>query len=247
MTKVRLFMVAVGMVFLLCISAYAVDDPCNPTPSDEEEGVNTTVTLEWDKCTWSGDNLTYEVWMRRVPANWGNTPYDNLSLAQVGAIDPIEDPDDRELTMECLMPDTTYVWQVIAIDESDPPEPTEGPRWSFTTNSTIGEIYGIEPNSVKPRETLRIYGCGFRVGTAPLKVKIGSKSARINTRFGDKTIKYWSDELIQIKMKKRFFTKNGMSPGETKNVKVKVIQRDGAGRIKYVYETPMLTLEWPSP
>ncbi|MBW2109777.1 MAG: hypothetical protein JRI36_14110 [Deltaproteobacteria bacterium] len=247
MDRTRLIAAMICMGLLLSVPCYATNDPFNPTPSDGAIGVDTTTTLQWGvQNRRSGSYpLSFEVWMRRLPDNWGTTSLDKLDLALVGTLDPIEDP-DRELTLNCLMPDTTYVWQVVSIDvvDTSTTNRTEGPRWTFTTNSTVGKITGVEPNPVEKGETLRIHGCGFLAGT-PVKVKLGSRAAKRGTLFGDRTIVHWDDSLIVLKVRKGFFTKNGIAQGNSGDVTVKVILKDGADRIKYVYSTPKLTLEWP--
>ncbi|MBW2194768.1 MAG: thrombospondin type 3 repeat-containing protein [Deltaproteobacteria bacterium] len=221
--------------------------PVSPTPSDGATGVNVIITLEWETSNPRVGSypLSYEVWMRRLPAGWGDTPLDRLSLYQVNPGEVIEDP-DREVTLEGLMPEETYVWQVKSIDvvDSSTTVVTGGARWIFTTSSSLGGISNVEPNPVRKGEMLRIHGSGFLAGT-PLKVKIGEKAANVGSLFGDKVISRWDDDLIVLEMKKKFFVKNGMSRGDTKSVSVTVILKDGVSRIKYKYDDPKLALKWP--
>ncbi|MBW2109716.1 MAG: hypothetical protein JRI36_13800 [Deltaproteobacteria bacterium] len=183
--------------------------------------------------------------MRRIPDGWGDTPLDQLDLFEVQGSGSIKDP-DRQVSLEGLTPEKTYVWQVKSLDkiDSSTTEVTEGPLWTFTTSSSSGAIVDVEPNPVKKGETLRIHGSGFLAGI-PIRVKIGNKAATVGTTFGDNVIKHWDDNLIILDMRKAFFKKNGMSRGDTKTVPVKVIVKIGTDLVKYIYKNPELTLQWP--
>ncbi len=75
-----------------------------------------------------------------------------------------------EWQLDCLMPDTEYVWLVVAVDDEDPPNRTPGPLWSFTTGHASA-ITSMVPNPVRLGGTVKFRGYGL--GGTPLGIKIG--------------------------------------------------------------------------
>ncbi len=153
----------------------ACEAPCeseDPTPVHGAVDVHQTVTVSWD-CTDpdSSDILTYEVWMHRVPDNWPpGVPY--TSLSQVTSA-PLE---FRNWIFECLWPDTTYAWKVVAVDEEG--DRTAGPIWSFTTGHSSG-ITSFTPNPARLGGTVNIRGYGLLIqGSRPLGIALNSKVFR---------------------------------------------------------------------
>ncbi len=165
--------VAAG-VLMLCSPGFAGEPPNqpeNPTPVDSAVGVSQTVVVSWD-CTDPdlGEILTYEIWMHRIPGNWPlNTPYTNLFQVTTGRY-PLEFTD---WTFECLWSDTTYVWQVVAVDEEG--YRTDGPIWSFTTGHSFG-ITSVTPNPARLGRTVKIRGYGLLIpGGRPLGIALNNR------------------------------------------------------------------------
>ena len=91
------------------------DEPSDPTPSDGETDVSTTVTL-----IWHSNALLYRV-------NWG-TSRSNLNNTTSSRA--------RNITLSNLEEGRTYYWRIDAIYDENTGAAVEGDVWSFTTKET---------------------------------------------------------------------------------------------------------------
>ena len=101
----------------ICTDNRPPDEPSNPSPSDGTTCVNPVeVNLRWAGSDPDGDEITYDLY-------WGTTP---LMMNWAFNLD------DTFYQLTDLQEETLYYWQVIAEDRDFK---TEGPVWTFFTNS----------------------------------------------------------------------------------------------------------------
>ena len=93
--------------------------PSNPVPADGGEEQELTVQLKWKSADPNGYPLTYDVYLF--------TPGSQEVKIKSGIA-------DTSITIDSLKFNTTYLWQVIAIDSAG--LLTNGPVWNFTTKKS---------------------------------------------------------------------------------------------------------------
>lgn len=246
MKEVKWAVAAFGVVLMFCCSAYgaAPNAPSSPDPTDGAVGAPRTVELSWVCSDDDDDYLFYEIWMRRVPENW-QYPLKALDLFQVPTLAPIEGTCIECTEMTCppgqctlwsasytltnLMPDTTYVWRVRAIEDKAAPEKRWGPRWTFTTDDST-DITTIAPNPARAGRMIIMHGYGFLAGT-PQFVGVGKR--KFFYRESDRIIKWTDDEI--------WFTLPGFKGWDagtvkTKKIRVRVVTDEGPQTAKYRLE-----------
>jgi uncharacterized protein (TIGR02145 family) len=89
--------------------------PSNPDPVNGATGVSLVPNLSWVCSDVNGDDMSYDIYL-------GLTS--NPLLVQAAHA-------DSSYTPAQLLPDTTYYWKVVAIDEGG--LSTAGPLWTFST------------------------------------------------------------------------------------------------------------------
>ena len=145
------------------------DQPCNPSPKNNETDVPVDVILSWQCSDPDGDNLTYDVYfgtgenqLKKVSGNQSSTTYKPSSLNY----------------------STTYYWKIVAWDEHG--ESSEGPVWRFTTEEGI-------PNSpptvsiTRPKNLL--YVRDREILSLSLPLIIGPITIEVNASDGDGVVK----------------------------------------------------------
>jgi len=93
--------------------------PSNPSPASGATGQATSVTLSWNGGDPEGDPVTYTVYFEAGD----NTPDVAVSSSQTST----------NFTPGALASNTTYYWQIIAIDKNN--VSTTGSVWSFATGN----------------------------------------------------------------------------------------------------------------
>ena len=145
------------------------DQPCNPSPKNNETDVPVDVILSWQCSDPDGDNLTYDVYfgtgenqLKKVSGNQSSTTYKPSSLNY----------------------STTYYWKIVAWDEHG--ESSESPVWRFTTEEGI-------PNSpptvsiTRPKNLL--YFRDIEILSLSLPLIIGPITIEVNASDSDGVVK----------------------------------------------------------
>ena len=115
--------------------------PSSPSPSSGSINQPTSGTLSWSCSDPDGDDIAYTVYLGTSTSNW--KPYGTFN---------------KYYSYSGLESGTQYYWKVIANDGTDS---TEGPTWSFKTQSSSGDDNELE------QAVTYLYGRSIIEGSTP--------------------------------------------------------------------------------
>ena len=108
----------------------APNQPSNPNPSNDTQGIGINPILSWECSDPDGDDITYDIYF----GTSSNPPLIESDLTT------------NTYILGTLESDTTYYWKIVAKDGHG--REKEGPIWRFTTNPEKKAFLTIERNYI---------------------------------------------------------------------------------------------------